>query len=56
MYVSSNSTPDFWTINYFRGKILKDNIQALLLEVEKMLVKMGYVSLEVQYIDCTKIE
>lgn len=56
MYISGNSTPDFRTINDFRGKILKDHIQRLFAEVVKMLVGMGYVSLDVQYIDGTKIE
>lgn len=56
MYIAGNSTPDFRTINDFRGKILKDHIQNLFAEVVKMLVGMGYVSLDVQYIDGTKIE
>ena len=56
MYISGNSTPDFRTINDFRGKILKDHIQKLFAEVVKILVEMGYVSLDVQYIDGTKIE
>lgn len=56
MYIAGNSTPDFRTINDFRGKILKDHIQRLFAEVVKMLVGMGYVSLDVQYIDGTKIE
>jgi transposase len=56
MYISGNSTPDFRTINDFRGKILKDSILNLFSEVVRMLVKMGYVSLDVQYIDGTKIE
>ncbi len=56
MYISGNSTPDFRTINSFRGKILKDSIQRLFAEVVKLLVEMGYVSLDVQYIDGTKIE
>lgn len=56
MYISGNSTPDFRTINDFRGKILKNHIQKLFAEVVKMLVEMGYVSLDVQYIDGTKIE
>jgi transposase len=56
MYLSGNSAPDFRTINDFRGKILKDHIQRLFAEVVKMLVGMGYVSLDVQYIDGTKIE
>ena len=38
------------------GKILKDSIKTLFAEVVKMLVEMGYVSLDVQYIDGTKIE
>lgn len=56
MYISGDSTPDFRTINAFRGKVLKDKIKALFSEVVKMLVELGYVSLEVQYIDGTKIE
>lgn len=56
MFISGNSTPDFRTINDFRSKILKDSIKTLFAEVVKMLVEMGYVSLDVQYIDGTKIE
>jgi transposase len=56
MYLSGNATPDFRTINDFRGKILKDKIQGIFAEVVKLLVSMGYVSLDVQYIDGTKIE
>lgn len=56
MFISGNSTPDFRTINDFRGKILKDSIKNLFAEVVKMLVDMGYISLDVQYIDGTKIE
>lgn len=56
MYISGNSKPNFRTINDFRGKILKDHIHKLFAEVVKLLVEMGYVSLDVQYIDGTKIE
>ena len=56
MYISGNSTPNFRTINEFRGKVLKDKIKDLFSEVVKMLVELGYISLEVQYIDGTKIE
>ncbi len=56
MYISGNSTPDFRTINDFRGKTLKGSIKTLFAEVVKLLVEMGYVSLDVQYIDGTKIE
>lgn len=56
MFISGNSTPGFRTINEFRGKILKEKIKDLFAEVVKMLVELGYVSLDVQYIDGTKIE
>lgn len=56
MFISGNSTPDFRTINEFRGKILKDKIKDLFAEVVKMLVELGYVSLDIQYVDGTKIE
>ncbi len=56
MYISGNSTPDFRTINNFRSKILKKHIHKMFSEVVKMLVEMGYVSLDVQYIDGTKLE
>jgi transposase len=56
MFISGNSSPDFRTINDFRGKILKEHIEKLFAEVVKMLVGLGYVSLDVQYIDGTKIE
>lgn len=56
MWLSGNSTPDFRTINYFRGKRLSGKIQQLFSDVVRMLQEMGYVSLEVQYIDGTKIE
>jgi transposase len=56
MYLSGNSTPNFRTINEFRGKILKEKIKDLFAEVVKMLVQLGYISLDVQYIDGTKIE
>ncbi|HFK5586724.1 TPA: IS1182 family transposase [Elizabethkingia anophelis] len=56
MYISGNSTPNFRTINEFRGKILKENIKDLFAEVVKILVQSGYISLDVLYIDGTKIE
>lgn len=56
MWISGNSTPDFRTINYFRGKRLKGEIQKLFADVVRMLHELKYVSLDVQYIDGTKIE
>lgn len=56
MWLSGSSTPDFRTINYFRGKRLKGHIQQLFADVVRLLHAEGYVSLKVQYIDGTKIE
>lgn len=56
MWLSGNSTPDFRTINYFRGKRLKKQIQHLFAEVVKLLQELDFVSLDMQYIDGTKIE
>lgn len=56
MWLSGNSMPDYRTINYFRGKRLKDHIQQLFAQVVQLLQELQYVSLGVQYIDGTKIE
>lgn len=56
MWLSGNSTPDYRTINYFRGKRLKGVIQTLFGDIVRMLHELEYVSLKVQYIDGTKIE
>jgi transposase len=56
MWLSGNSTPDYRTINYFRGKRLKGLIQGLFADVVMLLHQLEYVSLNVQYIDGTKIE
>lgn len=56
MFISGNSTPDFRTINDFRGKILKEYIKDLFAEVVKMLLEMKYISLDIQYMEGTKIE
>lgn len=56
MYLSGHSTPNFRTINEFRGKILKDKIKGLFAKVVQLLVELGYVSLDIQYIDGTKLE
>jgi transposase len=56
MWLSGHSAPDYRTINYFRGKRLKDQIQKLFAEVVRLLHDLNYLSLDVQYIDGTKIE
>lgn len=56
MWLSGMSKPDFRTINYFRGKRLKDQFEPIFVQVVELLYKEGLVSLNVQYIDGTKIE
>lgn len=56
MWLSGEATPNFRTINNFRGQKLKGRIQNLFAELVKLMVEMGYVSLDTQYIDGTKIE
>lgn len=56
MWLSGKSTPDFRTINDFRSKRLKSCIHSLFTQIVLMLVDLGYISLEKQYIDGTKME
>ena len=56
MWLSGNSTPNFRTINNFRGEKLKGKIQNLFAEMVRLMAELGYVGLDVQYIDGTKIE
>jgi len=56
MWLSGKQFPKHSCINDFRSKRLKRHINLLFTQVVLMLVEMGYVSLEVQYIDGTKIE
>lgn len=56
MWLSGSQYPSFSTINRFRSEHIKDCINSLFIQVVEMLVELGYVSLEVQYIDGTKIE
>jgi transposase len=56
MWLTNMQTPDHNTINNFRSKNLKDTIHAIFTQVVLMLVDMGYLSLDVIYIDGTKME
>jgi transposase len=56
MWISGNNTPNFRTINDFRGKKLKGKIQQVFAEFVSLMAELGYVSLDVQYVDGTKIE
>ena len=56
MWLSGMQRPDFNTINLFRKNRLADVMDDIFTQVVKMLVDAKFVSLEVQYIDGTKIE
>ncbi len=56
LWLSGKQFPDFRTINDFRSKRLRNQINVIFSKVVIMLVELGYVSLDVQYIDGTKIE
>lgn len=56
MWLAGNQTPDHNTINRFRSSHLKDTIHQVFSQVVLMLVDMGYLSLDVVYVDGTKLE
>ena len=56
MWLAGMKRPDFRTINYYRGKRLKEGFDAVFTQVVELLHEEGFVSLKVQYIDGTKIE
>ena len=56
MWLAGMKRPDFRTINYYRGKRLKEGFDSVFTHVVELLHEEGFVSLRVQYIDGTKIE
>ena len=56
MWLSGMNRPDFRTINLFRSKRLKGVFEGIFTQVVTMLNEEGLVSLDVQYVDGTKIE
>lgn len=56
MWLAGMKRPDFRSINYYRGKRLKEGFDAVFTQVVRLLHEEGFVSLKVQYIDGTKIE
>ena len=56
MWLSGMSRPDYRTINYFRGKRLKTGIDNVFTQVVELLHHEGMITLNVQYIDGTKVE
>jgi transposase len=56
IWLSGNNRPDFRTINYFRGHILKDLIEKIFVSLLVLLVEEGYIKLEDYFVDGTKVE
>ncbi|MBO5043840.1 MAG: IS1182 family transposase [Alistipes sp.] len=56
MWLGEGIKPDHRTINYFRGKRLNGSLDTLFTQIVELLHREGFVSLQVQYIDGTKIE
>ncbi len=56
MWLSGMQSPDYNTITLFRKNRLADFIDNIFTQVVRMLVAAKFISLEVQYVDGTKIE
>ena len=56
MWISGQNTPDFRTINDFRGNRMKGAIEEIFTEVLEYLIEGGHVKLENYFVDGTKIE
>lgn len=56
MWLAGGSTPDFRTINLFRGKRMKAVIDEVFSAVLEQLITNGYVKLENYFLDGSKIE
>lgn len=55
MWLAGRQRPDFITINRFRNRV-KDEIDKVFTQLVVMLVERGFISLDVEYVDGTKIE
>jgi transposase len=55
IWLSGNEHPDFITINRFRNRV-KEEINNVFTQLVLVLVDKGFISLDVEYIDGTKIE
>jgi len=56
MWLSGYSTPDFRTLNLFRAQRLNGDFERIFTQVVELIHREGLVTLDVQYIDGTKIE
>ena len=55
IWLAGNETPDFITINRFRNRV-KDELNNVFTQLVVLLAERGFVTLDVEYIDGTKIE
>ena len=55
IWLSGNEHPDFITINRFRNRV-KEEINTIFTQLVLVLADKGFISLDVEYIDGTKIE
>jgi transposase/ribosomal protein S15P/S13E len=56
MWLSGGNSPNFRTINRFRGVMMRTVIEEVFTEVLEYLIARGYVKVENYFIDGTKIE
>ena len=56
MWLSGEQTPDFRTLNDFRGKRMKGVIEEVFNAVVEQWVAKGYVTLENYFVDGSKVE
>jgi len=56
MWLSGYSTPDFRTLNLFRSQRLNGDFESIFTQVVELIHREGLVTLDVQYIDGTKVE
>lgn len=55
MWLADQDRPDFVTINRFRNRV-KNEINNIFTQVVLLLAERGFITLEVEYVDGTKIE
>lgn len=56
MWLAGGLEPDHNTINRFRSQRLKDHIHFIFKQVIILLVELGHLSLDIVYIDGSKLE
>ena len=56
MWLAAGNYPDFRTINTFRSKILKDEIDQIFVQILLQMIDQGYIKANNYFLDGTKIE